>query len=378
MVTPRFFPETGGVEMYTYQVASRLINLGQFITILTSDRSRQLPKQEAIKDLQVERMPAWPRNRDYYFAPDIFSKVIQSDFDVLHVQSYHTLVPPIAMMAALSGKKPYVVSFHGGGPFLSVRDGKQFAQRIVPRPLLARAAKLIAVANFEIDVFSKALNLPREKFALIPNGADTPRRRNTIGPASRDETLIVSVGRLEKFKGFHRLIRALPFVLKQKPDVRLKIFGDGPYCQDLWSLAEELGVREKVAIRSIPPTERESLAAELSTAGLFVSFSEYETHPLTSLEAISLGCSALVADSPGLRELAEQGLAKVVSLDSADEQVAEAIVAQLNNPFAPKAIQLPSWDDCARSLLAVYRSVTGESNANFASCSILPANSGRH
>ena len=378
MVTPRFFPETGGVEMYTYQVASRLINLGQFITILTSDRSRQLPKQEAIKDLQVERMPAWPRNRDYYFAPDIFSKVIQSDFDVLHVQSYHTLVPPIAMMAALSGKKPYVVSFHGGGPFLSVRDGKQFAQRIVLRPLLARAAKLIAAANFEIDVFSKALNLPREKFALIPNGADIPRRRNTIGPASRDETLIVSVGRLEKFKGFHRLIRALPFVLKQKPDVRLKIFGDGPYCQDLWSLAEELGVREKVAIRSIPPTERDVLAAELSTAGLFVSFSEYETHPLASLEAISLGCSALVADSPGLRELAEQGLAKVVSLDSADEQVAEAIVAQLNNPFAPKAIQLPSWDDCARSLLAVYRSVTGEFNANFASCSILPANSWRH
>jgi len=364
--------------MHAYQVATRLAALGQRVTILTSDRTRTLPEREVIEGLQVERVSAWPRDRDYYLAPRIFSKVMAADFDVLHVQSYHTFVPPIAMTAALSARNPYVVTFHGGGPFLSVRDVKQFAQRIILRPLLARASKLIAVAKFEIDVFSQALHLPLEKFALIPNGADIPRPHNAIGSTTRDERLIVSVGRLEKFKGFHRLIRALPMVLKRRPDVRVRIIGDGPYHQELCSLAEQLGVREKVTIGAIPPTERHVLAAELTRAGLFVSFSEYETHPLAALEAISLGCSALVADTPGLRDLAEQGLAKVVSLDVADEQLAEAIVAQLDSPFLLKAIQLPSWDDCARSLLAVYETVTGESNARFASGPILPAISGRH
>ena len=366
MVSPRFLPETGGVEMHAYQVSQRLISLGQSVTVLTSDRSRQLPEQESIEGIPVKRVPAWPRNRDYYFAPGVFSQLMRSDYDVLHVQSYHTLVPPIAMMAALRARKPYVVSFHGGGPFLSVRDLKKFAQSLVLRPLLVRAAKLIAVASFEIEVFSQALNLSRERFALIPNGADLVSHQNPICSTSRDRALIVSVGRLEKFKGFHRLIRALPYIHVKKPDVRVKIFGEGPYYQELCCLVKQLKLEKSVTFRSIPPTERESLAAELSRAGLFVSFSEYETHPLASLEAISLGCSALVADSPGLRDLAEQGLANTLSLDSTDEQVAEAIVAQLNNPFTPKTIQLPSWDDCARRLLAVYESVRGESNADFA------------
>ena len=47
MVSPRFLPETGGVEMHAYQVSQRLISLGQSVTVLTSDRSRQLPEQES-------------------------------------------------------------------------------------------------------------------------------------------------------------------------------------------------------------------------------------------------------------------------------------------------------------------------------------------
>ena len=40
------------------------------------------------------------------------------------------------------------------------------------RPLLARAERLVAVARFEVDQYSRELRLPREKFVLIPNGTD--------------------------------------------------------------------------------------------------------------------------------------------------------------------------------------------------------------
>lgn len=117
MVCPRFFPETGGIEMHAYQVSQRLMGLGHSVTLLTSDRSRQLPRQEMIEGIPVKRVPAWPRDRDYYFAPGVFSQVLRADYDVLHVQSYHSFVPPIAMMAALRANKPYVITFHGGGAF---------------------------------------------------------------------------------------------------------------------------------------------------------------------------------------------------------------------------------------------------------------------
>jgi glycosyltransferase involved in cell wall biosynthesis len=357
MVTPRFLPETGGVETHVYQVSRRLVARGESVMILTSDRSRRLPANEIIDGIQVKRVPAWPRHSDFYFAPEIYSDVQHTDFDILHIQSYHTFVPPIAMIAARRVQKPYVLTFHGGGHSSRLRHAARTFQRFLLRPLLVRASKLIAIAHFEIDLFSKELNLPREKFVLIPNGAELLRPKAETISSSRDEALIVSVGRLEKYKGFHRLIRALPYVLKQKPDARLSIFGEGPYYEALCVLVKQLRLEKKVSIRSIPPTEREALARELLHAGLFILFSEYETHPLAALEAISLGCSAMVAETSGLSELAQQGLANTVPLNCPDEQLAEAIIAQLNRPLTPKAIQLPSWDDCAKDLLALYRNV---------------------
>jgi glycosyltransferase involved in cell wall biosynthesis len=100
------------------------------------------------------------------------------------------------------------------------------------------------------------------------------------------------------------------------------------------------------------------MAAELSRVGLFVLLSEYETHPIAALEALALGCPALVADTSGLSELAEQGLARAIPLASPAERVAEAILDQLRQPLVPRALSLPTWDDCANGLLTLYHGVT--------------------
>ena len=50
MVCPRYIPEVGGTEMHVYEVARRLSALGCFeITVLTTDRSRRLPRQEVVE-----------------------------------------------------------------------------------------------------------------------------------------------------------------------------------------------------------------------------------------------------------------------------------------------------------------------------------------
>ena len=104
--------------MHSYQVSQRHITLGRPVTVLTSDRSRNLPEQK--RRLTTSQSGVSQLGRAIVitnFAPDIFQKVVRSDFDVLHVQSYHTLVSPIAMVAALLAKKPHVVSFHGEWTF---------------------------------------------------------------------------------------------------------------------------------------------------------------------------------------------------------------------------------------------------------------------
>jgi len=70
MVCPRYLPEVGGTEMHVYEVARRLSALEIFeITVLATDRSWRLPRQEVAEGISVLRVPAWPRRRDYYLAP---------------------------------------------------------------------------------------------------------------------------------------------------------------------------------------------------------------------------------------------------------------------------------------------------------------------
>jgi glycosyltransferase involved in cell wall biosynthesis len=358
MPTPRFFPEMGGVETHVFQVGKRLAAMGHTVTVLTTDRSGKLPVDSQLDGINIHRVPAWPRNGDFYFAPGIVREIIKRPADILHIQSYHTFVAPFAMLAAMRAGTPFVLTFHGGGHSSRVRHSARNAQRFLLRPLLARAKKLVAVAEFEIGMFSRELDLPVERFVLIPNGVDLPQVKSRSNGRSAKEPRIASVGRLERYKGHHRVISAFPHVLQRKPDARLWIAGSGPYEQELRSLSHRLGVQERVEIRAIAPEAREQFAEELSGMSLFVLFSEYETHPIAALEAISLGCPVLVADSSGMHELAEKGFAKALPLDCTDEQLAEAMIAQLDHPLkVQNSLNLPTWDDCAMKLLSLYQSV---------------------
>jgi glycosyltransferase involved in cell wall biosynthesis len=82
--------------------------------------------------------------------------------------------------------------------------------------------------------------------------------------------------------------------------------------------------------------------------------SEFETQPIAALEAHALGCRLIVADTPGLRQLAHQGLARSVPLNSAPELIAATILDELQKPPPAKRAPLPTWDECADALLELY------------------------
>ncbi|MGE5141278.1 MAG: glycosyltransferase family 4 protein [Rudaea sp.] len=352
-VTPRYPPFTGGVENHVYQVARRLAPYFD-VTVLTTDPSGQLAPREEEEGVTVRRVRAWPSRGDFYLAPDIFRVIRDEPWDLVHIQSFHTLVAPLAMLAARQARIPYVLTFHGGGHSSRWRHSLRGAQRRVLRPLLAGAERLVAVARFEIDAYGRELGIPRERFALIPNGCDLQPARAARG---REHARIASIGRLEEYKGHHRILRAMPEIIRQEPEARLWIAGSGPYEPELRRLAAELGMTDRVDIQAIPAAERERMAEELSRVSLAVLLSEFETQPIALLEALALGCSALVADTSGLREMAEAGLARAIPLNSTPEEVARAAVQELRAPARAAPVVLPTWDDCARDLRLLYESV---------------------
>ncbi len=273
------------------------------------------------------------------------------DPDLIHVQSYHTLVAPLAMLRALVLRIPYVVTFHGGGHSSELRNRARSLQLRLLRPLLVRAARLVAVARFEIDQYGRALRVPSERFVLIPNGTEIDV--GAVAEADGPPTL-ATIGRLERYKGHGRVLAAFPEVLGARPDARLLVVGKGPYEDDLRRQAEQLGVAERVEFTSVPPGDPTAMAAMLGRISLVVLLSEFETHPLVALEAAAARRRLLVADSGGLSELAEDGFARAVPADEDPAGVARAILRQLDEPPPAEAPKLSTWDDCAVALLELY------------------------
>jgi glycosyltransferase involved in cell wall biosynthesis len=364
-VTPRYLPETGGVEEHVRQVTSRLAAAGVAVTVLTTDASGRLPRHERRDCVEVRRVRAWPRRSDLRLAPEVYSVVARGRWDLVHVQSYHTFVAPLAMLAAARAGIPYVLTFHAGGHSSRIRHRARPLQRMLLRPLLTRAARLVALTPSEVDGYVRELRIDRERFVVIPNGIEVPPdatatvhgRETGAAREACEVSLIISIGRLERYKGHHRILRAMPQVLARRPNAKLSIIGSGPFEADLHRLAAALRISDRVAIGAIPGGDRAAMATRMREADLVVLLSEFETHPLGVLEAASLGRPVLVADSPGLCELAAAGLARSVALDATPAVVAEAVLEQLEHPTAPAPLTLTTWDETATELSRLYGDV---------------------
>jgi glycogen synthase len=348
-------PFTGGTELHVHEVARRLAAGGATVRVLTTDPSGSLPRRESSDGVELVRVPAWPRKRDYYFAPGVVEQIRPGAWDIVHVQGYQTLVAPLAMIASRRSHLPYVLTFHGGGHSSGLREQLRPLQLAVLRPLLARATRLIAVASHEVEEYAGRLRLPEERFVVISNGSDLPREGTEC--VERQPLLIASLGRLERYKGHRRVLEALPSVLETHPDARLWIGGHGPDEAVLRETALRLGLAQRVDIRAIGIGERVELAHQLARVKVVVSMSEFETQPIAMLEALSLGCRLVVARSPGLEPLVDAGLARGVSPESTSAEISEAIAAELDQPAPVAPPVLPTWDDCAEALLRLYASI---------------------
>lgn len=358
MVCARYLPLTGGTEQHVHEVASRMAKLGHHVTVLTTCRDGSLPAAEVREGINIIRCPASPVQRDWYWAPDIWRQIAKDDWDLIHVQGWHTFVAPIAMAAAIRKGLPFVLTFHSGGHSSASRNSVRGLQARILRPLVRRAHQLICVSRYEAEYFSHELAILRERFRVIGNGAQMPNS-SALPFTVTQGRMILSVGRLERYKGHHRVIKALPLVLARLPDLRLRIVGDGPYESELRKLVTSLRLEEKVEIGKIPPSHRTAMSDAMASAALVTLVSEYEAHPVSVMESVSLGTPVLTTDTSGFIELIESGRVRSVPYNASTEVLAQAIIDNIEAPRPSKGLILPSWEDCTTELLQTYFEVVG-------------------
>ena len=357
IVCPRYLPQGGGTEMHVHEVTRRLSALGGFeITVLATDRSRRLPRQEVMEGIPVLRVPSWPRRRDYYFAPGIPAVIRQRRWDLVHCQGIHTPVPLLAMISARRAGIPYLVTFHTGGHSSRLRNAIRTTQWRLAGPLLRNAVSLIAVSRFEAAALTRHARLGDKRVIVIRNGgALPPPRPGTVAVPGR----IVSSGRLERYKGHQRVIEALPYVMREVPDAHLLILGRGPYESNLYKLASHLGVSDRVIIKHLAPADRQGMATVLAESSVVAALSDYEAHPVAVMEALCAERPVVGYDTAGIGELSAAGWVRGVPRGAPAAVVAQELVQAMSSPSPVDHAQLPSWDSCADQLAHIYLSSSG-------------------
>jgi glycosyltransferase involved in cell wall biosynthesis len=351
LVTPRYVPLTGGVETHVREIANRLSHRGFDVTVLTTDVTGRLPPIDRSERVKVIRVPGYPRNRDYYWSPAVHRIAADPRWDIVHCQGIHTFVPPLAMLGAIRSATPFFVTFHTGGHSSRLRVRLRGLQWLALAPLLRRAERLIAVSNFERGLFAALPGLSKRRIVVIPNGGDLP-----VGEGEAvdvDPHLIISLGRLERYKGHQRAIAALPLLHQRIPNVHLRIVGSGPYRHELVAQARTLGVAQSVRISAINSTDREGMARLLASAAVVVLLSDYEAHAIAAIEAIALGRPVVLTDATGLHDLVEAKLAHGVSPKAGPREIADAIHTEMTSP-SPRDTHIPTWDDAVDHLADLY------------------------
>lgn len=357
-IAHKYPPFIGGIEMHTREISVRLARKGHKVTVLTGDPFKKLPAEEMDEGVRILRFPVYPAKSDVYFGPGLSRLMRREKWDVAHVQGYHTLVPPLALATAHYCGRPFVMTFHSGGSTSNARKAMRGIQQAILRPLIARADQLIAVSEFEAGSFAERLELPRDRFTVVPNGAEIVPPATPVERAPADSPLILSIGRFERYKGHHRVISAFAKFVKDHPNARLRIAGGGPVEDELRAQVTALGLDDKIEIKGVPPERREEMSALMSRASIVTLLSEYEAHPVAALEAISLGCKVIALNSTGFAEMARAGALRGIDPASTDDDIARIMAEEIGRTLNPSAIpKIGTWDDCAGRLLDIYERV---------------------
>lgn len=336
-VTSQYRPHTGGVETHVEQLATRLVDRGHTVTVISADADPGLAETTVRDGVLVRRFtPVGPTDA-FHLAVGIAPLVRRSEFDVVHAHNYHSF--PFAI-GTLGSRVPVVCTPHyhsGSADWL--RDKLLSLYRPVGRAVFEKAAAVVAVSTWERNQLEADFDVAS---TVIPNGIDVDRFRSAT-PADTTDPTLLTVGRLVEYKGVHHVIRALTDL----PEHRLRVAGDGPYRDALKACARAEGVDDRVEFLGyIPDSE---LARQYASADVFVSMSSVEAAGITVGEALAAGTPAVVRPSKGLRDWAQRD--DCLSAEPASLADAVGRVCSLSAPSEP----LPTWDQAVDELEVIYR-----------------------
>ncbi len=230
--------------------------------------------------------------------------VLKNRCNLIHI---HWAIPTglIGVWVGTLLRKPLVVTIHGSDLRMAL-ERSRFVRRLFIY-VCKKADHLNCVSEVQKKELER-LGVPSEKISTIPMGIDaafldTGKNR---GVESRNRPItILSNRNLLPIYNVSLLIRAIPIVLKEEPETKFLIAGDGTERKALEREVESLNINSSVKfLGRVPHEEMPNL---LSQADIYVSTSLHDGTSVSLLEAMGSGAFPVVTDIPANREWITNG-----------------------------------------------------------------------
>lgn len=283
------------------------------------------------------------------------------DFDLIDSHYYYPDGVAAGMVAKALGK-PFVVTARG-------TDLNLIPEHDYPRRLILSTAQeagaSIGVCQALMDRLAE-LGAAPEKLHVFRNGVDlqrfTPesraaaRNRLNICPVAR---ILLSVGHLIERKGHHIAIEAIAMMPR---DHQLYIVGGGPEHSRLKTLANRLGVEDRVHLMgAIPNTE---LKWWYSAADALVLCSSREGWANVLLEAMACGTPVIATNIWGTPEVVSSPDAGFLMQDRSAGALTACVSKLLQSYPSRTAVRQHaekfSWQETTNAQLSLFRDLSAK------------------
>ena len=244
-------------------------------------------------------------------------------FDVVHA---HYAVPggnAVMRWMDRRGHLPLVVSVHGGDLSFEARRPARWGA-VVKDTL--RAADAV-IANSEATRRGiEDVTGPLPCLEIIHLGADPP----PSPPRRRDQPTLVTVGHLVPHKGQAAVIRAVAALRGRHPELRYVVIGKGPEREGLATLADRLGVADRVEF--LGPLPHAIALEEMARGHVHAMPSSHEPFGVAHIEAMAAGLVAIGGAGTGAQDIADAGEGIVLVPPGDDTALAREIDRLLSDP----------------------------------------------
>jgi D-inositol-3-phosphate glycosyltransferase len=344
----------GGMQGHGADLCRGLVESGHEVEVITARHPEGLTETEHLGGIwnfcdATPRKPGRPfRNRDWLTASAAaFEKLHTArPFDVVHSESTSALG---LLRRGVHRRVPLAAKFHGNylglagatirrglresGVRSRIHDAKHLvwltAGHLIPADFARfRACEAMVPSRQQMDGTVRSYLLDRSRVHYVPNGIDAeafkPRAKEEaraklgLGPG----LVLLSVGRLERDKGFGTAIAALARL--EDSEARLILVGAGPERARLEQAARKHAVADRVKFTGSKP--RDEVTEYLAGADVFLFPTERdEAAGLVALEAMAAELPLLASTVGGGVELIEDGTSGLLLPPTAPDRWASAI-----------------------------------------------------